>query len=335
MASRVKPLVSTKWLAEALLASEARSKSTLGAEATSGKVVALDASWHMPFYGGKASLKERNEKGQIWDDNSGSWRDLPVVRSGYLEYVEKRIPHARFFDIDAVSDQITPLPHMLPAPEDFSLAMQALGITRNDHVVIYDSMGIFSSPRVYWTFKMFHHSRVSVLDGGLPKWLEEGLPIARGEQKFTESEYPDIGMDSSHLMDYITLTNHVKDFQFPGRVTVVDARPPLRFKGLAEEPRPGLRKGHIPTSRNIPFGSLIDPTTRQLLPPEALKKVFDFANVDLSKPTVFSCGSGVTACTLYLAADILGAKDIKVYDGSWAEWGSKKEAPIQSDNSEF
>ncbi|GBB84973.1 hypothetical protein RclHR1_11570002 [Rhizophagus clarus] len=265
-------------------------------------IIPLDASWHMP-----------NAK-----------------RDPYKEYLEKRIKNARFFGIDEIKDKNTDLPHMLPSPEDFAKAVGDLGISEKDHVVVYDSIGLFSSTRVYWTFRVFGHEKLSVLDGGLPKWIAEKREIESGQASFTPKTYKTPTLNKELVRNYEDIRNNIdKGPDSPEFEQVLDARPEARFEGTAPEPRPGLSSGHMPYSFSVPFNSIIDPNTKTtLLQDDELRKLFESKNVDINKPIVLSCGSGVTATMLYLALEKIGAEKLAVYDGSWTEYASKEGSPI-------
>lgn len=246
----------------------------------------LDASWHMP--------------------NTG--------RNARVEFDLAHIPGAQFFDLDAVSDHTTPLPHMLPKAEDFAQAMGTLGIRTNDHVVIYDSLGLFSAPRARWTFQCFGHAQVSILEGGLPAWQAAGLPMS--DVHFTPApQMYHINAPLAHVMDKAGVQQAID-----AHVTIVDARSAARFNGQVDEPRPGLKRGHITTSCNVPFGDVVE--NGRLKSPEQLRAIFSAAGVDIAKPVITTCGSGVTAAILDLALESLGCTDRQLYDGSWAEWGA-------------
>jgi thiosulfate/3-mercaptopyruvate sulfurtransferase len=235
-------------------------------------------------------------------------------------YAARHIPGARRFDVDLISNRASPLPHMLPTPEEFAAEAGMLGIGADDMIVAYDATGFTSAAaRAWWMFRVFGHDRVAVLDGGLPKWLAEHRPVESGE--------PGAAMPKSFVAD---LRPHlvrdlaaVKAIAETGGATLLDARAAARFEGTAPEPWANGRGGHIPNSRSMPFADLIDPATKTLLPPDILRVKLGATG----GPIVASCGSGVTACVIALALHEIGRPDAAVYDGSWAEWGSHPELP--------
>jgi thiosulfate/3-mercaptopyruvate sulfurtransferase len=250
----------------------------------------------------------------------GSWHLPTTGRSGETEYRAAHIPSAIFFDIDRVADTTNPLPHMLPTPQKFAEMVGALGIDEKQRIVVYDSLGLNSAPRTWWTFKVMGAEDVVLLEGGLPKWRAEGRPVddrpvQRPPRRFEARFDPDAVRS---LVDVrANLVTH--GFQ------LVDARPAARFTGEAPEPRPWVKGGRVPGSFNVPMGDIV--VDGRLKEPEALRARFLQAGVDLDKPIVTSCGSGVNAAMLTLALDILGVKSA-LYDGSWTEWGGRDETPI-------
>ena len=254
----------------------------------------LDASWHLP----------------------GSGRDARA------EYDTAHIPGARFFDIDEIADLRSDLPHMAPPPEKFISRMRAMGLGDGHQVVVYDSSGLFSAARVWWTFRLMGKQDVAVLDGGFPKWQAEGreigdMPPVLRDRHMTVSR-------QNHLVKDVTQVAHAAKL---AEAEIIDARGAPRFRGDAAEPRPGLRSGHIPGSRNIPFAEVLNPDGT-MKPPAALKAVFEAAGVDLKKPAITTCGSGVTAAILSLALERIGHRNHALYDGSWAEWGMYDDLPV-------
>jgi len=267
-------------------------------------------------------------------DNLGA-PDLRVVDASYYlpgegldprdEFEAQHIPGAVFFDIDDIKDPASDLPHMLPPPHIFSSKVRKLGLGDGLRLVIYDQRGVWSAPRVWWTFRCFGHNEVAVLDGGLPKWLNEGRPVEDGpahpeERHFTPRVNSLLVRDRTQMIDNLTRKTE----------QVLDARGAGRFEGRDAEPRAGMRGGHIPGSRNLPFTEIIDPASQTLLDPAALKARYTAAGIDLQKPVVTSCGSGVTAGVLALGLHRLGHRDVAVYDGSWSEWGLPGDTPVET-----
>lgn len=254
----------------------------------------IDASWHMPATG----------------------------RDARAEYDEAHIPGARFFDIDAISDKRSELPHMAPPVEMFISRMRAMGIGDGHQIVIYDNSDLHSAARVWWTFRLMGKTDVAVLDGGFAKWQAEGRPVEdmapiMRDRHITVQRQAGLVRDVTQVAAASKLGDHA----------IIDARAAERFRGEATEPRPGLRSGHIPGARNLPFGRLYN-ADGTMKDPDAIRAEFEAAGVDLSKPAITTCGSGVTAATLSLALERIGHRNHSLYDGSWTEWGSFPDLPI-------
>lgn len=254
-----------------------------------------------------------------------SWYLPATGRDPHAEYRARHIPGALFWDLDEMSTAGDPRPHMMPPVEEFAAALGRLGVGPADQVVVYDDSGTnFSAARAWWQLRAIGHQSVAVLDGGLRGWSDAGLALASGDEPLVPVEYPvPPGVRGFHSReDVLALLDR-------GHVQLLDARSPGRFAGTEPEPRPGVRSGHIPGSVNLPIARLVDGQGR-VLPPPALKGVLRDAGVDLQRPVVALCGSGVTACAILLALETLGHQDHAVYDGSWTEWGSDPDLPASA-----
>jgi thiosulfate/3-mercaptopyruvate sulfurtransferase len=269
----------------------------LARELDAPDLVIIDASWHMPDAG----------------------------RNAHDEYLAGHIPGAIFFDIDEIADTKSKLPHMLPPPEKFSSRMRSMGIGDGSRIVVYDSLGLFSAARVWWTFRVMGVQDVSVLNGGLPKWKREGRELESGEPRNRTPRHFTARRNADLVRDVADVKALLKDQS----AEVVDARSAERFAGKAPEPRPGLRSGHIPGSHNLPHAKLLN-SDGTLKSPREIERAFEDADVDLGKPVVTSCGSGITASVLALGLAEIGHRKTAVYDGSWSEWGADTSLPIET-----
>jgi thiosulfate/3-mercaptopyruvate sulfurtransferase len=245
-----------------------------------------------------------------------------VARDAREEFSHGHIPGAVFLDMKEISAPDAPLPNTMPTASHFARVIGNLGIGNKDLVVVYDAHGIMSAPRVWWMFHAFGHEQVAVLDGGLPKWRREQRPLESGNQELIARAFianpPD---DSILTMEQVANAVRMKE-------QIVDARSANRFAGMEKEPRPGLRSGHIPGSWNLPYTNLLDASTGAFVIPADLAEQFMTVGVDLGRPVICTCGSGVSACVLALALHEIGKRDVFIYDGSWTEWGSDPAMPI-------
>ncbi|MBG2803696.1 3-mercaptopyruvate sulfurtransferase [Proteus mirabilis] len=239
-------------------------------------------------------------------------------------YLERHIPHAHFFDLDEVADKTTSLPHMLPSDALFSETLTQLGISNTTTVIIYDQGNLFSAPRGWWTFTTLGCRNVRILAGGLQAWIDAGFEIQQGEGIATPAISPFVV--ERHTQRYANKQQLLDNLNTKQK-QMIDARSADRFYGRAPEPRPGLRSGHIPSSKNVPWNELV--TDGQLKDNAELKQIFEQAGVDLSQPIIVTCGSGMTAAILFLALTVLGCQSIALYDGSWAQWGAESALPCE------
>ena len=251
---------------------------------------------------------------------------LPATkRKAKSEFLDAHIPGALFFDIDDIADQTSPLPHMLPSPTKFASRMKRMGIGDGMHIVAYDSEGLYSAARVWWMFRIMGHEEVRVLNGGLKKWKAEGRALETGEPRQRTPRHFTPVFNAGLVRD----AGEMRALIDSPAAQIVDARAAARFEGTVAEPRAGLRAGHIPSARNVPFTSLLNPDGT-MKPAAELRQILMAARVDPDRPVVASCGSGVTAGVVALALAIMGRPDAAVYDGSWSEWGADHALPIET-----
>ncbi|MFI5211208.1 MAG: 3-mercaptopyruvate sulfurtransferase [Gemmatimonadales bacterium] len=282
----------------------------------------MPAASSIPSVVSTAWLAERVEQPGVKVVDA-SWYLSRSGRDAAGEYLASHLPGAVFFDIDASSDQQSPLPHMLPTASEFATRMTRLGLRDDDTIVVYDGSGAnLSAARAWWMFRIFGHRQVAVLDGGSRLWQAEGRAMESGPVT------PAPGAFTARLDAHqVRSRAEVAAAAASGAAQVFDARSRARFEGREPEPRPGLRSGHISGSRSLPYEELVDGEGR-LLPPGSLRARFEQAGIDWRRPVIASCGSGVTACALILALDHIGVPDASVYDGSWTEWGASGDVPV-------
>ncbi|WP_300973740.1 3-mercaptopyruvate sulfurtransferase [Sphingomonas sp. LHG3406-1] len=262
----------------------------LAANLNAADLVVLDASWHLPA----------------------------ANRDPRQEYEQRHLPGARFFDIDMLADHDAATSHMLPSAEDFAMGMEALGVGSDDRIVIYDDSALRTSARAWFMLRHFGARNVAILDGGLQRWIAEGRPVTADPPP----ERPARFAAAHQPGEVVTKADLLRGIGVP----VADARGAARFAGSEPEPRPGVDPGHIPGSRNVPFSALYHEDGR-FRPPHEIRQAFEAAGVDPERPFVATCGSGVTANSLIFAARLLGNRDVRLYDGSWSEWGSDPHTP--------
>lgn len=267
----------------------------LASHLSSPDIAIVDASWHLPSAG----------------------------RDAKSEFIERRIPGARFFDIDEIADTDSPLPHTLPSAEKFASRMRRMGIGDGKRVIVYDSLGLYSAARAWWMFRVFGHEDVAVLDGGLPKWLAENRAIEDGPPAKPQDRHFTARFQSMLVKDKREVAQAIAT----GKAQIADARSPGRFRAEEPEPRAGVRGGHMPGARNVHYATLLSPDGT-LKSAAEITRVFEAAGIDLSRPVITSCGSGVTAAILTLGLTRIGRSQHALYDGSWMEWGSDPDTPV-------
>ena len=261
------------------------------------KIKIIDGTWHMP----------------------GSGLDAIEI------FKEKHIPNAIFVDLEEISDQKSDLPHMMPQENYFSEKISSLGINNTDQLIIYDMYGMFSAARIWFMFKAFGHKNVSLLNGGLPEWINSNGEISNKIKKYKKSNYKAV-LNKSLIVNYEDVLDNIKSNKY----NLLDARSPERFLGRDNEPRPGMKSGHIPKSKNLFFNNLINQDSKKFLNKKEIKNIINNLEIDDKKEIICSCGSGVTACILKFAIELIDKdKNIKIYDGSWSEWGTIEDSPYE------
>ena len=268
----------------------------------------------------------RNIREPLLRTVDASWYLPAMERNGKLEYKKAHIPGAVFWDIDVIAAKDTSLPHMLPAPKDFQKHMENIGIGNETTVIIYDGFGLFTAARPWWMLRIFGHEKVFILDGGLPKWKAEKRKIEATKPKYVKTQFK-VNFNEKLIRKTSDVIGNLKN----KKEQILDARSASRFFAKEPEPRVNCRSGHIPGAFNLPFDQLLDPETKTVLPKKILEKKFQEAGINLNKPVITSCGSGVTACVLSFALYLLDKPDVGVYDGSWSEWGTNESLPIETD----
>ena len=248
-----------------------------------------------------------------------SWHMPNTKRNGKDEFLKEHIPGSIFFDIDKFSDPLAKFPHTIPATDLFENLSSEIGIKNSDHIIVYDSLGIFSAPRVWWMFNYFGHKKISILDGGLVKWKNENKKIENGPEKTSQKSHFKCIAKDEMLVNIDQVKENINNKKFE----LVDARSKGRFNGTENEPRPDIKSGSIPKSFNLPWMECIDPISKCFLSKEELKKKFEKININKNSTVAFSCGSGVTACIVAKAFEIIEGQKFSIYDGSWTEWASQ------------
>ena len=274
----------------------------------------------MEQHGKKKNLKNKEIK--VID---ATWHMPSSELNAFEIFKEKHIPGSIYIDLEEISDPNSELPHMMPNEDFFSKKISSLGIENSNHLVIYDMYGMFSAARIWFMFKAFGHEKISILNGGFPAWINSNGEISNQIEKIKETKYK-ATLNKSLVVDYQYVLENISKKKHQ----IIDARSPGRFLGIDQEPRPDMKSGHIPNSKNLFFNDLIDQNSKKIIEKNKIEDLLKSSDIDKEKDIIWTCGSGVTACILKFAIELVSEnKNIKIYDGSWSEWGTIKDSPCE------